>query len=423
MKRFAILISLLFSVFVSYSQANKQQGLAALYTVSTPATSGGEGDFIVSGFMNDPLGIYEVDSVEVGHIVWDASGNRFVIEEINSRSGNTISLDLTALTDDTPVFDTGVGCIQDETGMLPIVIIGGLSDIVRQSIDNHRRIVSRYDEIQSLYTIGSQLYITGSLVPIDLDTVVGTTIYSGASPTTMTVGGISSGTAITGLSLQDIIEDLLVPYIAPTFATFIISGQSTTIEVGDSISGSKNFTWTFTNGANVTATTMDIADLTTPATLYTNISNTPPQAHNFTPSIRKTTATSHSWRGSATNTQSTVFNSSSFTVSWQHKRYWGWCPDSTPSDAEILSVSDELSTTRAKSAFTATVSGSDRNIFYAYPASFGDLTSLTVGGFESLPAFTKTTRSFVNDFGVTISYNIYVSNNTFSANITNIVTQ
>jgi hypothetical protein len=192
MKRFAILISLLLSVFVSYSQDNKQQGLAALYTVSTPATSGGPGDFIVSGFMNDPLGIYTVDSVEVGNIVWDASGNRFEILEINSRSGNTISLDLEALTGGTPEFDTGVGCIQNETGMLPIVIIGGLSDIVRQAIDNHRRIVSKYDEIQYPYMVGNKLYLTGSLVPIDFDTVGGSCVRT----LTQTAHGFSKAEAI-----------------------------------------------------------------------------------------------------------------------------------------------------------------------------------------------------------------------------------
>jgi len=114
---------------------------------------------------------------------------------------------------------------------------------------------------------------------------------------------------------QEIIEDLLVPYISPTFASFSISGQSTTMEVGDSLSGSKNFTWTFTTGSNVSSNTVDISDLTAPATLFTNISNTPPQAYNFTPAIKKTTATSHSWRASATNTQAVAFNSSNFTIS------------------------------------------------------------------------------------------------------------
>ena len=398
MRKLLIIAGLLFSIASQAQVGELFGGTANVFAVDDNTGP----QFIFRAFFNEAASRWTGDSTQVGDHVFVFSGNkvyRLTVDSILAESAALVTLRVRDSTATLASFPTGVCALMrlTDNNMYPATI-PGLPNVL------YSKILTYFAE--------------------QADNASGSSgVYSLSSPTTLTVGGINSGTAIVGLSLEEIIEDLLVPYIPPTFATFLISGQSTAIEVGDSITGSKDFTWTFTNGSNVTATTTDIADLTTPATLYTNISNTPPQAHNFTPSIRKTTATSHSWRGSATNTQSTAFNSSSFTVAWQHKRYWGWCPDSTPSDAEILAVSDELSTSRAKSAFTATVSGSDRHVFYAYPASFGDLTSLTVGGFESLPAFTKTTRAFINDFGVSISYNVYVSNNTFSANITNIVTQ
>lgn len=406
MKRLLFTILLSFVAIFAYSQVNYSfRGKANIYS-ATRGTGVDTAKWVVLAVFSDDMSYYSSDSLALGDYIYttaDFGCAALRVDTINSKTGGIFNLDVTDM-NNVLTSISGVSFVFTPTPNqgYPTFAAGLPAQIQACIIAD---LALRVDQLST----GGSSYVD--------------TLYNLSSPTTLTVGGINSGTTITGLTWQELMEDILVPYIPPTFATFLISGQSTSLEVGDSITGSLNFTWTFTNGANVTASTMDIADLTTPATLYTNISNTPPQSHNFTPSIRKTTATSHSWRGSATNTQSTVFNSSNFTVNWYHKRYWGWCPDSTPSDAEILAVSDELSTSRAKSAFTATVSGSDRHVFYAYPASFGDLTSLSVGGFESLPAFTKTTRAFVNDFGVIISYNIYVSNNTFSANITNIVTQ
>ncbi len=406
MKKILFTILLSFVAIFAYSQVNYSfRGKANIYS-ATRGTGVDTAKWVVLAVFTDDMSYYASDSLTLGDYIYTTSDfgcAALRVDTINSKTGTIFNLDVTDMNNVLTSISGQSFVFTPTPNQGYPTFAAGLPEQIQACIITD--LALRVDQLSS--TISS--YVD--------------TLYNLSSPTTLTVGGINSGTTIAGLTWQELMEDLLVPYIAPTFAAFTISGQSTTIEVGDSISGVESFTWTFTNGANVTTSTMDIADLTTPATLYTNISNTPPQAHNFTPSIRKTTATSHSWRGSATNTQSTAFNSSSFTVSWQHKRYWGWCPDSTPSDAEILAVSDELSTTRAKSAFTATVSGSDRHVFFSYPASFGDLTSLTVGGFESLPAFTKTTRAFVNDFGVSISYNIYVSNNTFSANITNIVTQ
>lgn len=106
-------------------------------------------------------------------------------------------------------------------------------------------------------------------------------------------------------------------------------------------------------------------------------------------------------------------------------RYWGRSSISTPSNGVILAVAGgdkQLNGSKANSGFTVTASGSNY-VFYAYPSSLGDLTSLTVGGFASLPAFTKTVISLTNVEGFTQNYNVYTSNNTFSANTPAIVTQ
>jgi hypothetical protein len=108
----------------------------------------------------------------------------------------------------------------------------------------------------------------------------------------------------------------------------------------------------------------------------------------------------------------------------QAKRYWGYASSATPTDAEIraaLGGSSELSSSKAKTSFDITISGGSNYIFYAYPAAFGPLSTLSVGGFGSLPAFTLTTRAFTNANGYTQSYNIYLNQNAFSTPVSNII--
>ncbi len=109
----------------------------------------------------------------------------------------------------------------------------------------------------------------------------------------------------------------------------------------------------------------------------------------------------------------------------QSKRYWGYCNSVAPSDAEILAAlggGNELATSRAKNSFDINISSGVNYIFFAYPVSFGSLSGMSVSGFGSLPAFTKTSRVFVNAKGFAQSYNIYVSQNTFSVPVLNIIT-
>jgi hypothetical protein len=109
----------------------------------------------------------------------------------------------------------------------------------------------------------------------------------------------------------------------------------------------------------------------------------------------------------------------------QSKRYWGYAATSSPTDAEIIAAlggGSELSATRAKASFDITISSGTHFIFFAYPASLGNLTSLNVGGFGSISSFTQTTRSFTNANSYAQSYNIYVNPNDFSTTVSSIIT-
>jgi len=246
MKKLLLLLSFILSVTVSYSQDTLKTKMAALYTVVVQPTSGGPGGakgLIVSGFLNDPAGVYTVDSVIIGHIVWDASGRRFKILEINSAVGSTISVDVEALTDGTVEFDTGVGCIQSETGSLPVAVLLGLSEVAKQAIAIHTSVVDKYDELQYPYLVGNKLYLTQSIVPVDLDSL-GLSLLADSIRIVDTIGGV----AVT--NMQEAVDalELLTPNLDSIPKTTTTTGLVTNTQVlyGNSngkIIGSPNFTY------------------------------------------------------------------------------------------------------------------------------------------------------------------------------------
>ena len=116
--------------------------------------------------------------------------------------------------------------------------------------------------------------------------------------------------------------------------------------------------------------------------------------------------------------------SAAITFTASAKRYWGRS-SGVPNSATIIAGAGggvEFSGTKVKTGFSVTASGSN-NIYFAYPATLLALTAISVGGFDSFPAFTQNTVSFTNASGYVQSYFVYVSNNTFSGDATNINVQ
>ena len=114
------------------------------------------------------------------------------------------------------------------------------------------------------------------------------------------------------------------------------------------------------------------------------------------------------------------------------KNYWGYFQN-----ADSLSISDSLllgrdttinnkgfsdfASSPSKTSFSIPIAGGEKYIFYAYPASYPDLTSVMVGPFESVDAFNKIIRNVVNAQGFSQPYKIYVSINNFSDKVEKII--
>ena len=113
--------------------------------------------------------------------------------------------------------------------------------------------------------------------------------------------------------------------------------------------------------------------------------------------------------------------SRSLTISPYANKYFGTSVSNSIDDATLRAGTNEVASGKAKSNFSIPISSGTNYIFYAYPASLGALSSISVEGFGSLDAFTLTTRNVTNASGYSQSYNIYISNNNFASSVNNII--
>lgn len=150
---------------------------------------------------------------------------------------------------------------------------------------------------------------------------LGNNSYTGNSPTTVTVGGLSSGSNISNLPISDVIQSIVAPYINPAFTSFSVSGQSQTVEATTTLSGAKTFTWSIAANSGVVPT-VTIYNNTTASNLLAGTPNDGSQSITITTIKLSTNGQTQSWRAIGNNTSPTAtFNSANFDVT---ARFYLW---------------------------------------------------------------------------------------------------
>jgi hypothetical protein len=256
-----------------------------------------------------------------------------------------------------------------------------------------------------------------------------TPIYTGVSPTNVTVGGMPSGTSLTGRTFTSILEEILVDYLLPTFASFSMTGQSTLIEVG---SRTKTFTWSTTNSGNVQANSIILRDETNAVNLITGLANDGTESIGVG-TVTNTATSTHTWRIIGTNTQVSTFNRD-FIVTWGWRKYTGASASTTLNEAAIEALGSTISNIiPITTAFLASATYK----YFCWPDLFGSPTAGT--GFRDTSTnlavamadstddiiYSNTQNgwsygivSVTNSFGVTTNYRVYRTKNIIGGAIT-----
>ena len=244
-------------------------------------------------------------------------------------------------------------------------------------------------------------------------------LYTNALPTTATVGGIPSGSTFTDKTMTQMWDMLLYPYQSPSFNSFIITGQATLLEIGQSVPANPTFTIGYNVLANVLDNSTSIIDVTNSnTTLISNISKSVTSQQVVRAALQYNTFTgnskTHSFKIQATNTNGVQFNST-FDITWTYKVFKGTSVNSILSDAEIFGLTNELKSTKTNSLSLSGISGV--YLYYVIPDVYGTVTFTSNGLLDT--GWSYTTRNLTRN-GVSVAYKVYRSNsqNSGSYNIT-----
>lgn len=229
-----------------------------------------------------------------------------------------------------------------------------------------------------------------------------------------TFGKYSNGETApwTGLTAIEAILDAAIEYIDPAFSAFSISGQSTTVEVGTTLSGSKTFIWTLAANSG-TVNTIDIYDNTAGATLLAGTPNDGSEAQVITTIQLNSNGATQSWKGIANNTNPVgTINSSNFVVTSRYYRFFGPVAAS-PADSAAVRALGSSSFHTGATTFTMETGATQTKFVVALPPG---VTITSVIDIDALNAnitseYILTGTVNVTDAGGTArAYNIYEMN-------------
>lgn len=294
-----------------------------------------------------------------------------------------------------------------------------VADLLNQIPNNTTNLIKAEDVRDSIFTLWERISDLSVIVASASSTPI---TFSNVNPTTITVGGISSGTTFpTPQTIQQMFDKILYPYVAPTISLY----TNVIREYGSNLS--YTFNWSVTkksypiqtvviDGFNITGITGNSQ------TGSRNVSGT--YSYPLSPSTTNTFAM-NVYDGSQTTTTNA-------TITWMNKIYWGTIDLSTLAFTNpdltlypqysvdisnlvtsnlIKALNSELSTTKNKTY--TDINGAGNYLIFAWPSSVSGSTtpSFSVNGLPNT-AFTrvKTGWSFVNAGGITTNYEVWVSN-------------
>jgi len=192
--------------------------------------------------------------------------------------------------------------------------------------------------------------------------------YSLTSPATCTVGGVSPGYVMTGKTLECIIQDAFAPYVEPTFSSFLMT-QTSPMEVGDALSGSKNFSWVTTSDANVTAGSVGICEVGG-ALLGSGFNYDDSPQSLAIGTLTNTSPTTYTWQVTGCSTQDNPFtrNVSKCSV---YPYYWGVVADGArPAvDNDLVTGGTKIHTSNSCSTVTVDFDSVSEYTWLALPTN------------------------------------------------------
>ncbi len=220
--------------------------------------------------------------------------------------------------------------------------------------------------------------------------------WTSTDPTAVTVGGLKQGTNLSGKTTQEIIDMMVNPYMPPAIG-ISINPSTTLYEIG------RDATVTVT--ANLTKKTKDItgARILKNGTDLKVASSDEITAKTF--SQASVTFNSDTTFSSKVSDADGEVNGNTITVKFTRKSFYGLIDAGATVDSDTaIEALGSNQLTGSKGLTWNNLTANNQKLAYAYPESFGNLTSIKdQNNFDYISSFIKTT---VQRDGV--NYNVYI---------------
>lgn len=255
----------------------------------------------------------------------------------------------------------------------------------------------------------------------------GSGVYSGASPTTCTVGGLSSGSAIAGCLISTILENILVPPIPLSTSLSIATGGASR-QFGDY--GVGNLCWNAVKNTNlITCISISRCGNGVYQSLYSGAGiGTTGGTTGYTFAVPVTTtgttsaSVSFGLSGKTTANETSVSNAN---ITWENKKFYfgnNTLYNSSAIGVVLSATTGQLSTDKS---LNVNQTLNNQFFYYAYPKIFG-VPSFTVNGLPNNAwgnplTGTLFTITFVNTNGYSNQYYVARSDNKITGTFSIIV--
>lgn len=251
-----------------------------------------------------------------------------------------------------------------------------------------------YEELDNLPSING-VELTGNKTSEDLK-ITADAVITEAITTNIEVGGIPSGATIAkDTTLTQLAKRMFVKETAPS-VTFAASGSGIK-EVGTSVT--PTLTLTITGTGTGTPTSIEFYSGSTLLDTQSYVAGTNTYTYTMESAITATTTVKGVLRyKKSDNTDGSVEKTAAYT--FVMASYSGAVTAAPTDKAGIIALTKNVKNTKA---LTVTFNLSNQRSCYAYPASFGNLSSIKdANNFEYISSYTKTTVAVDG-----VDYNVY----------------
>ena len=240
-------------------------------------------------------------------------------------------------------------------------------------------------------------------------------IFEASMNTVSSLGGIPAGADLNGLSIQQVLTQLLYPYVKPTVSASITYSPSKSVyEFGDTISVTQISTRITKKSENIASINF-YQNNSLIHTITENCSNGGSFSFDFVSPVNIASSISNSYFKVIVSDSTSMVTANTNAFTFVYPYYYGVInDDATITEALIKGLTKQVVT---KSNKTYTYNPNFQRMVIAYPKSYGVLKSiLDPNGFEQMASFTMRELNIVCADSTTQTYYVYYNNSSTNTN-------